>query len=65
MTAPPFPPAAPPAGWADLVFFRDTWPEIAARLNGRDWLPGPERVFAALATKFRQQMRAKLDIKLG
>ena len=49
MTAPPFPPAAPPAGWADLAFFRDTWPEIAARLNGRDWLPGPERVFAALA----------------
>ena len=49
MTAPPFPLAAPPAGWADLAFFRDTWPEIAARLNDRDWLPGPERVFAALA----------------
>lgn len=42
--------AAPvPAPWADLPFFRDDWPAIAARLRDRDWLPGPGRVFAALA----------------
>lgn len=44
MTAPPV-----PAPWADLPFFRDGWPAIAARLRDRDWLPGPGRVFAALA----------------
>lgn len=43
---PPTP--APPAAWADLAFFREDWPGIAARLDGQDWLPGPERVFAAL-----------------
>jgi len=37
-----------PASWADLPFFRDDWPAIAARLDGQDWLPGPARVFAAL-----------------
>lgn len=42
-------PMALPAGWADLAFFRDDWPGIAARLAERDWLPGPDRVFAALA----------------
>ena len=36
MTAPPV-----PAPWADLPFFRDDWPAIAARLRDRDWLPGP------------------------
>ncbi len=41
-------PDALPAGWADLAFFRDDWPGIAARLDGQDWLPGPARVFAAL-----------------
>ena len=38
-----------PQAWADLPFFREDWPGIEARLKGRDWLPGPERVFAALA----------------
>ena len=38
-----------PQAWADLAFFRDDWPAIAARLRDQDWLPGPERVFAALA----------------
>ena len=38
-----------PKAWADLAFFRDDWPGIAARLEGQDWLPGPARVFAALA----------------
>ena len=37
-----------PAPWADLPFFRIDWPGIKARLAGRDWLPGPARVFAAL-----------------
>ena len=37
-----------PEAWADLAFFRDDWPGIAARLDGQDWLPGPARVFAAL-----------------
>lgn len=39
----------PPQSWADLPFFRQDWPGIAARLEGQDWLPGPDRVFAALA----------------
>lgn len=38
-----------PQAWADLPFFREDWSGIEARLKGRDWLPGPERVFAALA----------------
>lgn len=38
-----------PKAWADLDFFRDDWPGIRARLEGQDWLPGPDRVFAALA----------------
>ena len=38
-----------PQAWADLAFFRDDWPAIAARLQDQDWLPGPRRVFAALA----------------
>ena len=37
-----------PQAWADLAFFRDDWPAIAARLRDQDWLPGPDRVFAAL-----------------
>ena len=35
--------------WADLDFFRNDWPAIRARLDGQDWLPGADRVFAALA----------------
>ncbi|WP_134678875.1 uracil-DNA glycosylase [Paracoccus ravus] len=37
-----------PQHWADLPFFREDWPDISARLDGQDWLPGRERVFAAL-----------------
>ena len=42
-------PMPPPAAWADLPFFATDWPRIRAAL-ARDtgWLPGPERVFAAL-----------------
>lgn len=39
----------PPEAWAGLPFFRDDLPGIAARLDGQDWLPGADRVFAALA----------------
>lgn len=49
MSGAPSPPPAIPQSWADLAFFRDDWPGIAARLDGHDWLPGPQRVFAALA----------------
>ena len=39
----------PPAAWAHLPFFRDDWPAIRDRLGAAPgWLPGPERVFAAL-----------------
>ena len=41
---------APPPAWADLPFWQDAWPPIRARLAASPgWLPGPERVFAALA----------------
>ncbi|WP_299360943.1 uracil-DNA glycosylase [uncultured Paracoccus sp.] len=43
----PAPPGPPPA-WAHLPFFADSWPAIRDRLSGADWLPGPDRVFAAL-----------------
>lgn len=39
----------PPAAWASLPFFSESWPEIRARLSDGTWLPGPDRVFAALA----------------
>ena len=42
-------PEAWPESWADLPFFRDDWPAIRTRLDGQDWLPGADRVFAALA----------------
>ncbi|MTH65018.1 uracil-DNA glycosylase [Paracoccus shanxieyensis] len=41
--------ATVPQAWADLAFFHDDWPKIAARLADQDWLPGADRVFAALA----------------
>lgn len=37
-----------PQAWADLAFFREEWPAISDRLAGQDWLPGADRVFAAL-----------------
>lgn len=40
----------PPEAWAHLPFFREDWPAIRNRLGQIDaWLPGPERLFAALA----------------
>ncbi|TRW96843.1 uracil-DNA glycosylase [Paracoccus sp. M683] len=39
----------PPAAWAHLPFFRDNWPAIRDRLEqSGDWLPGADRLFAAL-----------------
>lgn len=38
----------PPASWAELPFFQQDWPALRARLEGHDFLPGPERIFAAL-----------------
>lgn len=52
--------AAIPAAWADLAFFRDDWPGIAARLADHDWLPGPARVFAALQLTPPEQVRVVL-----
>lgn len=46
-----------PAAWAELPFFRQDWPTIAARLRDRDWLPGPARVFAALELTPPEQVR--------
>lgn len=48
----------PPAAWAHLPFFRDDWPAIRDRLQGlSDWLPGPDRLFAALAATSPEQAR--------
>ena len=40
----------PPGAWADLPFFSEVWPGVAAALEAeaRDVLPPAERVFAAL-----------------
>lgn len=39
----------PPQPWAHLPFFSDDWPAIRGRLEtDTDWLPGPDRLFAAL-----------------
>lgn len=40
----------PPASWAHLPFFTTDWPQLHDRLSAAPgWLPGPERLFAALA----------------
>ncbi|WP_108502237.1 uracil-DNA glycosylase [Paracoccus indicus] len=38
----------PPDAWAELPFFTKEWPAIRDRLAEQEWLPGPDRVFAAL-----------------
>ncbi|MDO5646529.1 uracil-DNA glycosylase [Paracoccus sp. (in: a-proteobacteria)] len=50
----------PPAPWADLPFFRDDWPAIRDRLAGGDFLPGPDRLFAALDAVAPDQVRVVL-----
>ncbi|WP_299910096.1 uracil-DNA glycosylase [uncultured Paracoccus sp.] len=48
----------PPAAWAHLPFFREDWPAIRDRLAAApDWLPGPERLFAALAATPPERVR--------
>lgn len=47
----------PPAAWAHLPFFRDDWPGIRRRLRDQDFLPGPDRVFAALESTPPQRTR--------
>lgn len=49
-------PAAIPPAWAHLPFFRDDWPAVSARL-GEGWLPGEDRVFAALDAVAPQDVR--------
>lgn len=52
---------APPAAWAELPFFRDQWPTIEAKLIAEpDWLPGPDRLFAALALTPPESVRVVL-----
>ncbi|WP_410219005.1 uracil-DNA glycosylase [Paracoccus sp. (in: a-proteobacteria)] len=38
----------PPAAWSHLPFFQSEWPPIRQRLEHETFLPGPDRVFAAL-----------------
>ncbi|AUH63850.1 uracil-DNA glycosylase [Paracoccus zhejiangensis] len=48
----------PPAAWAHLPFFREDWPAIRDRLAAApDWLPGPDRLFAALAATPPERVR--------
>ncbi|MFN3293278.1 MAG: uracil-DNA glycosylase [Gemmobacter sp.] len=40
----------PPAPWAHLPFFHDTWPALWQRLEAAPpWAPAPDRLFRALA----------------
>lgn len=46
----------PPKAWADLPFFQHDWPAIRDRLTTEpDWLPGRDRLFAALEATTPQQ----------
>lgn len=47
----------PPEAWAHLPFFAQDWPAIRARLEGTDFLPGPDRLFAALEAAAPEQVR--------
>lgn len=41
----------PPMSWSSLPFFTERYPDIRKKLESHDregWLPGPDRVFAAL-----------------
>lgn len=56
----PRPLPVPPGPWAHLPFFHNDWPAIRERLAGQDWLPGPDRVFAALEALSPAQVRVVL-----
>lgn len=47
----------PPDAWSDLPFFAQEWPAIRDRLAEQEWLPGPDRVFAALQATTPAQTR--------
>lgn len=48
----------PPAAWAHLPFFRAEWPLISDQLAALpDFLPGPERLFAALEATPPEKVR--------
>lgn len=48
----------PPLAWAHLPFFSKTWPQLEQRLSTTpDWLPGPDRIFAALKATTPEQTR--------
>lgn len=48
----------PPESWADLPFFRDTWPDLWQRLvQEPDWQPEPHHIFRALELTPRNQVR--------
>ncbi|MCU0815399.1 MAG: uracil-DNA glycosylase [Cypionkella sp.] len=48
----------PPESWADLLFFRDAWPDVWNRLTTLpDWQPAPEALFRALTLTPRDQVR--------
>ncbi|MBM3606797.1 MAG: uracil-DNA glycosylase [Alphaproteobacteria bacterium] len=38
----------PPKAWAHLPFFHKEWPQIRDRLHDTTFLPGPDRIFAAM-----------------
>jgi uracil-DNA glycosylase len=51
----------PPAAWAHLPFFAQKWPAIRQRLEtDPNWLPGPERLFAAMDSLPPQKVRVVL-----
>lgn len=48
----------PPEAWAHLSFFDRDWPVIRDRLLGAPgWLPGPDRIFAALEAVSPDRLR--------
>ena len=47
----------PPSDWAHLPFFRDDWPAIRDRLSDTAFLPGPDRIFAALQATSPRDVR--------
>ncbi|MFD1481819.1 uracil-DNA glycosylase [Paracoccus nototheniae] len=61
MTLPHSDPMTPPPAWAHLPFFADDWPALRTRLQAPTlqdaWLPGPDRLFAALAATPPQDTR--------
>lgn len=49
-----------PESWVGLPFFGTDWPAIRDRLADQNWLPGPDRVFAALDLTPPEKVRVVL-----